>query len=852
MEKKQTLFRKITGIKTPSTIKKYLAKASNDLEEAVSLYYDENPALILKRKVPVNTHSKYTGSMRSVVLSSSRTKVLSSQQLIFRPTKLVVKKKKEKTDTTIRVALSQNSISMGKLPQRVSEFLHPLLVAGFIEIEGSVLESKDLDLLDSVEVSIGVYLKPSALSDPNSEDTESCFQQREAFVELFKALELPKVQSALRKEVQTFQEIQECTQLLEYQKHKCLEGLSNTEFPEMNPPNSFKTSLFRYQKQALAWMVDKETETFGQSHELHHLWDEYQLEDGSSLYFSPFTGRVSEVFPRAAALCKGGILADEMGLGKTVMMIALIHTQRGCQSLGPKAQKTEEAGTLIVVSLSLLTQWASELESHGSGLKVVEWHSAKTKTMKDLTKADVVLTTYGTLNSELSQNGCLFRANWYRVILDEAHTIKNSKTTCAKACFKLQAKNKWALTGTPVQNSLDDLYSLVKFLELEAWSNKHWWGKVITEPFNKGDPSVYSTLRRLLSPIMLRRTKNTTNKGLPIVELPQINYRTIQVEMSERERTLYDKLFNRSKATFQEILLEGKLKTSIASIFELILRLRQLCNHPFLITSKQNAIEEVDSIISKSCNNSSEYLQVVIDQVKQGMEFECPMCLENAEDPVITKCGHVLCRPCAHRQIQINRNCPICKTDLIYADLNSLPRESSLDLSEDWTSSSKLDALLDLLKQEEPTVVFTQWTSMLDIIQHALSLQEVPCLRLDGSLRKTKRQEVIQKFEREGGVFLVSLKAGGVGLNLTKASRVVIMDPWWNPAVEQQAIERVYRIGQLKEVTAVRLICSNTVEERMVELQKSKNQMIEGAYGYQSNMMNLENLKLIFKDLITE
>ncbi|CAG9330396.1 unnamed protein product [Blepharisma stoltei] len=880
---KLRLFKEITGEQDQDKALHYLSKSSSNLDHAIDLYFQDihtqnlTRELLLKRKIQASNPIITLGMFESDAYAISTVSHIEiGHPLTFKfpkPRPHPKGKRKETPDRTIRFAMEPNGFSFGKLPQNTADFLFPLISGNLITIEANIIDAPtSITLLDTFKIAITVNLLPDALSDPSVQTSEEInnhnispeeyFNQREALQKLFELVRLEKTQSAIiddQEQTNEKQSQEEGKSLASIEKNLFLENLGEIELREMSPPFTFRTPLYPYQKQALSWMYERESIRGGNrnSRELHHLWEEYKTAQGRFLYFNPYTGQISIKFPESAALCKGGILADEMGLGKTVMIIALIHTHRRAFEHAPKKPKTLEGGTLIVLPLSLITQWHQEINSHGVDLKVLEYYSDKNKSVQELKNAEIVLTTYGIINSEYANQGSLFKIPWFRVILDEAHIIRNKDTSTTKAVMKLQAKFKWALTGTPIQNKLDDLYSLVRFLEVEPWSDYLWWNRIITKPFNKQDPNVYAILRRLLKPIMLRRTKETKlADGSLMVSLPPISIETIHIEMNSEERSLYNRLFEHSKARLHSLISTGKFKAYIASIFDLLLRLRQLCDHPYLIMSRGDTtpLEKIDQFITKLTENSSDqYAQDLAGKIKQGEIFICPICLDVADDPVMTKCIHIMCRMCASQQVERNKNCPLCKTPLTMHDLTTVPRESkfSLNLDNEWCSSSKIDMLIRMLMiSSEPTVVFTQWTSMLDLLEIALQKARISYSRLDGSMNKNQRENALQEFKAGRQVMLISLKAGGVGINLTYASRVVLMDPWWNPAVENQAIERVHRIGQEKQVKAYKFVCRDTVEEKMLALQERKNVIMEGAYTEQNASMSMENLMYVFQDNI--
>lgn len=698
----------------------------------------------------------------------------------------------------------------------------------------------------------------------------------------------------------------------------------NPELEEMEPPSTIQCALRPYQKQALHWMIQLERGHCMDeaASTLHPCWDAYCLADKRELviYVNAFSGDVTTEFPSTLQMARGGILADAMGLGKTVMTIALLltHSGRGgssgsqCAALSSfedcednltsdkfstiprkesklssfdkllKRGKTfANGGNLIVCPMTLVAQWKSEIETHaqpGMLSLYVHYGQSRSKDALILSQSDVVITTFGVLSSEFSTenpegNGGLFSVRWFRVVLDEAHTIKSSKSQISMAAAALVADRRWCLTGTPIQNNLEDIYSLLRFLRIEPWGSWAWWNKLVQKPFEEGDPRGLKLVQSILKPIMLRRTKACTDKeGRPIIVLPPADIQVIYCELTEMERDFYDALFKRSKVKFDQFVEQGRVLHNYASILELLLRLRQCCDHPFLVLSRGDTQEfsdlnklarrflkgghDVEKGKSKVAPSPA-FVMEVVEELRKGEEGECPICLEAFEDAVLTPCAHRLCRECllASWRSPASGICPVCRKIISKQELITAPTNSrfQIDVEKNWVESSKVSALLNELEniREEgsKSVVFSQWTAFLDLLQIPLSRKGVSFVRLDGTLNQQQREKVIKQFSEEDSimVMLMSLKAGGVGLNLTAASNAFVLDPWWNPAVEEQAVMRIHRIGQTKNVKIKRFIMKGTVEERMELVQARKQRLISGALTDQEvRTARIEELKMLF------
>jgi DNA repair protein RAD5 len=707
--------------------------------------------------------------------------------------------------------------------------------------------------------------------------------------------------------------------------------------PTLEPADTFRMDLRKYQKQALYWMVSKEKDEAlkGKENSMHPLWEEYQwptqdvdneplpaIGDQIMFYVNPYSGELSLEFPTQEQNCLGGILADEMGLGKTIEMLSLIHTHRTplpqddsstTTKALPRLQKSSTVvesapyTTLVIAPMSLLAQWHSEAEKaskDGTLKAMVYYGSEKAVNLQKLCSAsnganapNVIITSYGTVLSEYNQvvaqdgnrgsHGGIFSLDYFRIILDEAHYIKNRQSKTAKACYELSARHRWALTGTPIVNRLEDLFSLVRFLKVEPWSNFSFWKTFITVPFESGDfIRALDVVQTVLEPLVLRRTKDMkTPDGKALVPLPK---RTIDVErivLSQDERDVYDHIYLRAKSVFAANAENGTLLKSYTTIFAQILRLRQSCCHPIL-TSKANIVADAEdaALASDLANGLADDMDLgslierftaegdqdvnkfgahVLKQIQDEAEAECPICSEEPMiDQAVTGCWHSACKECLLNYINHQRDkgelprCFNCREPINARDVFEVVRHDHIEPEnhpfkvEDseapstqiprvslrrigLNGSAKTQALLTHLKnirREDKTVksvVFSQFTSFLDLIEPALTRDHIPFLRFDGTMSQKARAHILTEFgaSPKPYVLLLSLRAGGVGLNLTCAKNVFMMDPWWSFAVEAQAIDRVHRMGQEKEVKVVRFVVEGSIEEKMLRIQERKKFM---------------------------
>jgi DNA repair protein RAD5 len=705
--------------------------------------------------------------------------------------------------------------------------------------------------------------------------------------------------------------------------------------PEAEPAETFAMTLRKYQKQALHWMVGKEKDEKAENKQqsMHPLWEEYvwptkdvdekalpEFAGLENFYVNPYSGEMSLDFPVQEQNCLGGILADEMGLGKTIEMLSLIHSHKAeiaTSSVSrssvndlPRLRKDSSAverapaTTLVVAPMSLLTQWQSEAEKAsktGSLQTLVYYGTEKNANLQSLCCSanaancpNLIITSYGVVLSEFNQVAAmggsrgshdgLFSLEYFRIILDEAHVIKNRLSKTAKACYELKALHRWVLTGTPIVNRLEDLFSLVHFLKVEPWSNFSFWKTFITVPFESKDfLRALDVVQTVLEPLVLRRTKDMrTPSGEALIPLPPRTIQIAKIQLSKPEREVYEHIFMRAKRTFNANIEAGTLLKSYTTIFAQILRLRQSCCHPLLTRNKTIVAEEEDAAAAADLaagladdmdldvlieqftaeaeeeeRDANAFGAHVLRQIQQEAEMECPIC---SEEPMmqqgVTGCWHSACKGCLLDYIEHQREkgevprCFNCREPINARDVFEVIRHESdlVDGTLDMASSSqtsfslrrvgcdasaKIAGLLGHLKKirrERPgmkMVVFSQFTSFLDLIEPALTRDRIPYLRFDGTMAQKQRAAVLEEFNdtRRGVVLLLSLRAGGVGLNLTAAKRVFMMDPWWSFAVEAQAIDRVHRMGQEDEVVVTRFIVEGSIEEKMLKVQERKKFM---------------------------
>ncbi|CAB4429379.1 unnamed protein product [Rhizophagus irregularis] len=523
---------------------------------------------------------------------------------------------------------------------------------------------------------------------------------------------------------------------------------------EAPQPETLITKLLPYQKQGLGWMLSNEHPKELTIDEEVQFWIQKENQSKKTRYYNTIARFATIARPN---LNRGGILADDMGLGKTIQMIALIASK-----LAINLDSTYSKTTLIVTPLSVLDNWVDQINIHvkKGSLSYYVFHGINRNNDPEFLKDhDIIITTYAILaQSDIKERSGLLAIKWLRVILDEGHIICTKSSKQSIAACNLDAERRWILTGTPIMNELNDMYSLIKFLRFTPFDNFETWNTIFnnkTMKFKNNNNSRLNDLRNLMKTVCLRRTKDMKFNEHPIVCLPPINFYTHKIKFKTDEKKIYDKMESDTKEQFRsrKESRNGDLKNNYVTFLEMLLRLRQICNHTQL--------------------------------------------------------------PCKR---QINQ-------------INGIDNKEEIGNLNDFKISSKIEALVEFLNQnndDNKSVVFSQWTSFLDLIEIAFKDANVKFVRFDGKMFRNQREEAVNNFNNdpEIKVLLISLKCGSLGLNLTAANQCFLMDPWWNPSIEDQAIDRIYRIGQTRPVSVFRIFIENTIEDRVFELQKKKRDLI--------------------------
>ena len=440
-----------------------------------------------------------------------------------------------------------------------------------------------------------------------------------------------------------------------------------------------------------------------------------------------------------------GILADDMGLGKTLQALALLQKAK---------EKNKKEASLVVCPTSVVFNWENEIEKFAPGLNCLKLSGTDRKELfKEIPKYDIVITSYALVRRDIKE---LKKHEFRYVILDESQNIKNADSQTAQAVKELKCKHKLALSGTPIENRLEELWSLFDFLMPGFLFDKSEFNYRYVNPITeREDKTVEKRLKSQIYPFILRRMKRDVAKDLPD-KIENVAY----CELTPEQKDFYMEVLDSTKEELFKSIEEHGIEKSRMSIFSALLRLRQICCHPKLY-DKEN-----------------------IKGIKESGKFE---------------------------QLK--------------------------------------EMLKEIVAEGHRVLLFSQFVDMLDIIKEWLEKEGIKHEYLTG---KTKnRQEAVENFNTDPTIpiFLISLKAGGTGLNLTGADYVIHYDPWWNPAVEDQATDRAYRIGQTKKVFVYRMITKGTVEEKIQKLKSRKRDLVDSVISVDRNIgksLTYEDLKDIF------
>jgi SNF2 family DNA or RNA helicase len=693
-----------------------------------------------------------------------------------------------------------------------------------------------------------------------------------------------------------------------------------TDLPEAEADGNFITAtLLPHQKQGLYFLTKHEDveDVDNQAGSPSSMWKYRPKNNGRPAWCHVITGE--EVLEKPSPL-QGGILADMMGLGKSLSILALIaSTYSDSKRFRNKRSETHQGdtecngrGTLIVCPKSVLSSWDDEIKKHivANKLRVYVYHGAsRMQYPHELSKYDIVLTTYNTVASEWSsrkdqgEKKALASINWFRIVLDEAHTIRNTASNAFNACCAIHAERRWAVSGTPLQNYLNDLGALMRFLRLRPFDNPKVWQQYIMAPLKLGDVNAIKQLQLIVKSITLRRMKNR-------IELPELQEQVVRLDFTPAELSLYQ-AFNAKLGGAVRIMASSNQKASRQAaekhIFRTLFQLRAIAAHGREMLGEAD-LKEIEgdtadtaiSIINLGDEPGLEEGNEFITQDQAYEELEvmksnemnrCMACEREVGDEKIvidldsddesddsdgaqldsdiigylTPCLHLLCQQCksdpASYQSSLTEDghytCPTCNAyrPIGLIELRTSVRQRLDHLRQNpqrlvkgakWNADTysgphtKVRALLEEIKRSaeesshlpptEPpirSVVFSQWTQILDLIGFAFAREGIAYLRLDGTMTIAQRTTVLKSFRSDPSirVLLVSIQAGGQGLTLTAASRAYIMEPGFNPGVEDQAADRLHRYGQTRPVRVTYFLMNHSVEDLVRKISLRKRQI---------------------------
>lgn len=715
---------------------------------------------------------------------------------------------------------------------------------------------------------------------------------------------------------------------------------ASDDLPEMTQPSVIKTSLLKHQKQALHFMTEREKDK-------RH--DE-SAQDETSLWIKDHNnGRDSwrnvitdHTVPNEPEPVLGGILADVMGLGKTLNVLSLVASTKDeakqfARLEPPTAKYDDDAqelvcntnATLLVCPLSTVTNWEDQIKQHfkkpRENMQYIVYHgTTRTNDPMDLEGYDIVITTYSVIAADADKRSRnrprnpLAEINWFRIVLDEGHIIREQATRQSKAVCALAAERRWAVTGTPVQNRLEDLGALIKFLKIRPFDEARNFNQYIIAPFKTADVEILPKLRVLVDSITLRRLKDK-------IDLPKRTESIIELPMSDSERSFYDFFSHESTKNVKSMLQQDKMAgRGYAHVLKAILRLRLMCAAGSDLLSDEDwdaargfnantaidlededsnkpdrtpraafelykMMKDTNNNVCAKCERFIKAREVVEDETDDDDDYS-----QTGDQDIfgyIAGCNQLICNRCIKDfQHQCNAvagpdhfgYCPICET---YMRMNFFEmKQSEYDAEEAAQREvranpclakqagrysgphTKTKALVNVLEEDArvsdtfdkgvppiKSVVFSGWTSHLDLIQLALTNSSINYVRLDGSMSRKARRHALDSFATNNEItcILVSIAAGGLGLNLTAASRVFVMEPQYNPAQEDQAVERVHRLGQKREVTIIKYVMADSFEQKMLKLQERKKALAELSIEKGRSLGTLDAAKKRMEDLRT-
>ncbi|KAJ4477055.1 SNF2 family N-terminal domain-containing protein [Lentinula edodes] len=537
-----------------------------------------------------------------------------------------------------------------------------------------------------------------------------------------------------------------------------------------------KVNLLKHQKQAIKWCLEHEYPALPKKEGDRPVQFWQLRRNGTKTFYMNLATNTPQEAP--PTLGKGALFADAMGLGKTLTMISLIIATK------PDVPKNFSNATLVVVPLSVLSNWEKQIQDHcvEGTLTYCSYYGAQRAQLgaQALASHDVVFTTYQTVagehdhprtqpaNKKKKAEKALFGVRWKRVILDEGHSIRNPKAKMSQAVCALEADRRWVLTGTPIINSPRDLGSLLTFLRIcRPLDNADFFKRLLLRPLKDGIPSGAELLRALMSHVCLRRTKEMQDgAGNPLVPLPPVEIIKIPVTLSDEARSLYEEVERLSGQKFEALMHGDSHAVMQSNALSMLTRMRQLALHPALLPRDYlEQLKQIDVGKSNNIDLTPELEQRLQARLSQAIEEceECPICFSVPVEAEIkiTSCAHVFCFPCIKEAITRDSKCPMDRRALSLKDLHDpLPpmdmtqpsfRSQGDEIEEGIRNapSAKIEQLVQLLKltpNGEKSIVFSQFTSFLDKIAEAFEERGITYVRFDGQMSAKRRADAIARF----------------------------------------------------------------------------------------------------------
>ncbi|QRW25469.1 SNF2 family amino-terminal protein [Rhizoctonia solani] len=841
---------------------------------------------------------------------------------------------REPTNKYDRNAIQVMNIGMrqvGHIPRQVAANLAPLIDRELVLVEGTMNDGNIQGTQYTLNVTLSIYGKPGLWRFPRSiictksNLRSGSSSQPQLSQKAMEALEIRRRAEELRTMLAGLEKVDD-----EGRRANFLDALYGNQTEDIlnlpehpSPPGkedgTLVVDLLKHQKQGLLWCINRENVVLPTKHgEPHQQFWEYRAPPGSRAHYMNLITKSPIPASMPPPIGHGGIMSDSMGLGKSLTFLALVIATKNTRPEG------FDKPTLIVCPLSVLSNWETQIDDHCNPgiLACYTYYGNNRNVDPEVLKGyDVVLTTYQTVSSDFERAGGfknteelmaenseekrrskgLFSIQWKRVVLDEAHQIRNPSTKIAQAATAIDGYYRWAVSGTPIVNSPTDLGSLLAFLRMcSPLDQISQFNRSLARPLQKGNPESMALLREIMKHISIRRSKEREETS----ELPQVMIHVTKVDLDDAARRIYNSVEALSRQRFMEMAnasQDGERVPNVVLVSRLTAGTRQIALHPGLVPS--DYLQQLQSGEKYGGNDpptnniispqEKARLQNILFRAEEDSE-ECAICFDNLKNPRILPDGHYFCYECIAGYIEAHgalATCPmdrrpITLQDLIEppppTDLTQVPIENNTKGLSDG-SSVKIDQLIWLLKRipsEEKAVVFSQFTSFLDKIADQLEVHGISYVEFNGGLSAKRRQEVLQRFSRPlpvknsairrtsngrntkdsgsdsdyapgdddfiddddgtyfsatqsskgkgkvgkgkgkttsgrafGGnpkVLLISLKSGATGLNLTVANHLFLMDPWWQEAIESQAIDRVNRIGQKRDVHVYQMITNDT------------------------------------------